>query len=402
MAIAGSPPQTPLNAGRSVPPPSPLGGMDPQEFLRDYWQRHPILIRGAIPAFRNPIDGDDLAGLACEPGIRSRIVLGHPDRRDWSVEYGPFDPERFSRLPTTAWTLLVSGIEHYWPEGPEWLRRFDFVPHWRRDDLMISYAARDGSVGPHIDAYDVFLFQAQGRRRWQIQEPPPQSPICLPALPLAILRHFEATREWVLEPGDMLYLPPGIPHLGMSLDEECMTWSIGFRAPAWRDLVGGFLEDRLDSVGPERVSDPGREPSVHPHELDASDLAALRAGLIERLQLQPTALDRFLGEFLSRAQQDHTGEQGPVRDGGDPPAELDSTTRYRLDPELRRYWIRNDAGVVLFVAGRSLAAPGLSAAAAEFFCAAETLVPEEWSTALPELEPVLRELLENGLIEPHA
>ncbi len=402
MATAGTPPRSPAGAGSSIPAHPPLGGLDPREFLRDYWQRRPLLIRGAVPGFRNPIDTADLAGLACEPGIHSRLVLGHPDRRDWSVEYGPFDPERFSRLPQTAWTLLVSGVEHYWPEGPDWLRRFDFIPHWRRDDLMISSAAREGSVGPHIDAYDVFLFQARGRRCWQIQDPPPRSPVCLPGLPLAILRRFEATSEWTLQPGDMLYLPPGMPHLGMALDDECMTWSIGFRAPAWRDVLGGFLEDRLEAVGPEHVSDPGRDISVHPHELAAGDLAALRAGLLERLRLQPAALDRFLGEFLSRPLEEDTGERGSAGAEDGSPEELDPATRYRFDPEPGRYWIRSDAGILLFMAGRSLAAPGLSTATAESFCAAATLVPEDWAAALPGLEPVLRDLLRRGLIERDA
>jgi 50S ribosomal protein L16 3-hydroxylase len=377
----------------------PLGGLAPEAFLRQYWQQRPLLIRNAIPDFRNPIDPDELAGLACEPGVRSRIVLGHPDRRDWSVEYGPFAVERFGQLPDTAWTLLVSEIEHYWPEGPEWLHRFDFIPRWRRDDLMISYAARDGSVGPHIDAYDVFLFQAQGRRRWQIQEPPPRSPICLPALPLAILRTFEATSEWVLEPGDMLYLPPGIPHLGLSLDDDCMTWSIGFRAPAWRDLVGAFLEDRLESVEPERFVDPGREMSVNTHEIPAGDLDALRSGLLERLRLKPTDLDRFLGEFLSRPEQEPLPEDESAANEEGKPADLGSATRYRFDPDLKRYWIQSDSGIILFVAGQSLAASELSAAIAESFCSAETVVPDDWTTVLPALAPVLKDLLTRGLLE---
>ncbi len=378
----------------------PLGGLGPAAFLREYWQRRPLLIRNAIPGFRNPITADELAGLACEPGVRSRIVLGHPDRRDWSVEYGPFDPERFAQLPDTAWTLLVSEVEHYWPQGPEWLRQFDFIPRWRCDDLMISYAARDGSVGPHIDAYDVFLFQAQGRRRWQIQEPPPISPVCLPALPLAILRRFDATAEWVLEPGDMLYLPPGVPHLGMSLDDECMTWSIGFRAPAWRDLVGAFLEDRLESVGPERIEDPGRDISPNPHELAHGDLTALRSGLLEQLRLQPAELDRFLGEFLSRPQQEPPPESESGADEEANPARLDFATRYRFDPDLKRYWIRSDAGIVLFVAGQSLTAPGFSVVVVESFCSTDTIVPEDWARALPELVPVLENLLTRALLEP--
>lgn len=378
-----------------------LGGLSAEEFLREHWQQRPLLIRGAIPGFTNPIDADELAGLACEPGVRSRIVLGHPDRRDWSVEYGPFDPERFTQLPETAWTLLVSEIEHYWREGPDWLRRFDFIPRWRRDDLMISYAVRDGSVGPHIDAYDVFLFQAQGRRRWQIQEPPPKSPICLPALPLAILRRFEPTSEWVLAPGDMLYLPPGIPHLGMALDDDCMTWSIGFRAPAWRDVVGAFFEERLESVGPERIGDAGREPAANPHELAAGDLAALRSGLLERLRLKPADLDRFLAAFLSRPSQEApTDDDCPESTADGPPPGLDASASYRFDPDLKRHWIRIDSGILLFVGGHSVTAAGFVPADAESFCSAETIVPETWIRVLPDLLPVLKDLLARDLLEP--
>jgi 50S ribosomal protein L16 3-hydroxylase len=375
------------------PPDLPLGGITAAEFLRDYWQQRPLLVRGAVPDFVNPIPAEELAGLACEPGVRSRLVLGHPDRRDWSVEYGPFDPERFAALPAAAWTLLVSEVEQYWEGGPEWLRRFDFVPRWRRDDLMVSYAVRDGSVGPHIDAYDVFLFQAQGRRRWQLQEPPPRSPICLPALPLAILRSFEATSEWVLEPGDMLYLPPGIPHLGMALDDDCMTWSVGFRAPAWRDLLAALLEDRLAVTGPELVADPGRSPAEHAHELGAADLDLLRRGLRSRLDVDDGGLDCFLGEFLTRPSD---VEPGP----DERPETLEPGQRYRFDPALRRFWSRGGSGIRLFIGGHALPAPGLSVADAERLCALDTIVPEDWEVRIPGLATLLDTLLASGQIEP--
>ena len=370
-----------------------LGGLTPAEFLRDYWQRFPLLVRGAVPDFVNPIPADELAGLACDPAIRSRLVLGHPDRRDWSVEYGPFAPERFADLPATAWTLLVSEVEHYWEEGPDWLRRFDFIPHWRRDDLMVSYAARDGSVGPHIDAYDVFLFQAQGRRRWQIQEPSPRSPICLPALPLAILRSFEASREWVLEPGDMLYLPPGVPHLGMSLDDDCMTWSVGFRAPAWRDLLAALLEDRLAVTGPELFADPGRSPVTRACEIGAEDLAALRGGLLAHLGANTKDLDRFLGEFLTRPADRNS-------DTDELPAKLDPSLRYRFDPVLRRFWSGERGDLTLFLGGHALPSASLAVPEADGFCALQTITPRDWKDRLPRLNATLQVLLADGWIEP--
>ncbi len=370
-----------------------LGGLTTAEFLRDYWQQRPLVVRGAVPDFVNPIPADELAGLACDPEVRSRLVLGHPDRRDWNVEYGPFAPERFGQLPESAWTLLVSEVEQYWEDGPRWLERFDFIPRWRRDDLMVSYAAREGSVGPHIDAYDVFLFQAQGSRRWEIQEPPPKSPICLPALPLAILRSFAPTSEWILNPGDMLYLPPGIPHLGMALDDGCMTWSIGFRAPVWRDLLAGLLESRLAVTGPELFADPGRRPVRRAHELGSEDLAALRQGLLTRLGTSKGELNRFLGEFLTHA---------PERENGmdDAPIRLEATRPYRFDPVLRRFWSAEERGKTVFLAGHSIFACGLSRADAENFCTLPTIIPADWSLRLPGLIEVLEELLTDGWIEP--
>ena len=378
-----------------------LGGLGAEAFLAHHWQHRPLIVRQAVPNFENPIDAEELAGLACEPGVRSRLVLGHPERRDWSVEYGPFDRERFAALPGSAWTLLVSQIEHYWPEASVWLERFDFIPHWRRDDLMISYAVREGSVGPHIDAYDVFLFQAQGRRRWQIQEPPPESPICLPALPLAILRSFNATSEWMLEPGDMLYLPPGIPHLGTALDDDCMTWSIGFRAPAWRELVGACLEDRLHAAGPDRFADAGRSPSTHPYELSDGDRAALRNGLLARLELQPAALDRFLGAFLTRPDpQDEDVEDQEASTAPAPKPRLDPQVVYRIDPEQRRFWMRDPDGITVFFAGQARASRGVLAREAEHFCASETIRPADWLERLPELGRLLETLLAEARLEP--
>ncbi len=370
-----------------------LGGLTTAEFLRDYWQRRPLVVRGAVPGFVNPIPADELAGMACDPEVRSRLILGHPDRRDWKVEYGPFAPERFGQLPKSAWTLLVSEVEQYWEDGPEWLKRFDFIPRWRRDDLMVSYAAREGSVGPHVDAYDVFLFQAQGQRRWQIQQPSPKSAICLPALPLAILRSFEPTSEWVLRPGDMLYLPPGIPHLGMALSDGCMTWSIGFRAPAWRDLLAGLLESRLAVTGPELFADSGRSPVASAHELCSEDLAALREGLLSRLGTDKGELNRFLGEFLT---QPSDRENAP----DDAATHVDADLPYRFDPVLRRFWSEKDDGKMIFLAGHSIFARGLSRDDAENFCTLPMIIPTEWSPQLPNLMPILENLLADGWIEP--
>ena len=192
-------------------------GMPAVEFLGRYWQKRPLLIRQAFPGFESPVTPDDLAGLACEEIAPSRIVVHRPRGDRWELRHGPFAEGDFARLPKTRWTLLVQDCDKLLAEVGALLCEFRFVPDWRLDDVMISYAVDGGSVGPHLDQYDVFLLQAQGRRRWSISVDPRAPTEFRPGLPLKLLQSFLPTHDWVLEPGDMLYLPPGVPHHGVAV-----------------------------------------------------------------------------------------------------------------------------------------------------------------------------------------
>lgn len=217
-----------------------LGGISAREFLRDYWQKKPLLIRQAIPGFQSPISPDELAGLSLEEEVESRLVIEH-GAQPWELRRGPFTEETYQSLPERDWTLLVQAVDQFVPEVSELLEHFRFLPSWRIDDVMISYAAPGGGVGPHFDNYDVFLLQGYGKRRWRIgQMCDSQSPLMKHA-DLRILADFEGSDDWVLEPGDMLYLPPRLAHLGTAVD-ECMTYSVGFRAPSAAEVLTHFTD----------------------------------------------------------------------------------------------------------------------------------------------------------------
>ena len=241
-----------------------LGGLTAREFLRDYWQKKPLLVRQAIPDFESPISPDELAGLALEEEVESRLVIEHGER-PWELQRGPFIEDTFQDLPERDWTLLVQAVDQFVPEVAELLEDFKFLPKWRIDDLMISFAAPGGGVGPHFDNYDVFLLQAHGHRRWQIGQMCDADSPLLPHADLKILAQFEPTDEWVLAPGDMLYLPPRLAHCGTA-EDDCMTYSVGFRAPSaaevlthFTDFLGQFLPDE------ERYSDPDIQPVSYTH-----------------------------------------------------------------------------------------------------------------------------------------
>ena len=257
-----------------MPPYSLLGGLSPAQFLRRHWQRKPLLVRGAFPAFVDPLSPEELAGLACEEDVESRLVLERFGRWPWQVMSGPQNPRRLRRLRATHWTLLVQGVDRLIPEVASLALPFRFVPDWRIDDVMVSFAPRLGSVGPHVDSYDVFLLQGRGRRRWAID--PRATAEFRPGLDLRILRRFRPETTWVLEPGDMLYLPPGVAHHGVAL-EDCLTYSIGFRAPSGRELLGAVVRQALAQGDSSRLyRDPGLRPARHPGEISPSALRGLR------------------------------------------------------------------------------------------------------------------------------
>ncbi len=268
--------------------------LDRATFMRSYWQRKPLLVRGAFPGFADPLSPRDVLALASNEEANSRLVVRRGKR--WSVEHGPIPASRFKQLPRRDWTVLVQDTNHFSRAARALLAQFDFIPHARIDDVMVSYAVPGGGVGPHVDSYDVFLLQGRGQRRWRISR---QKDLAfVPGLDLKILARFEAETEWVLEPGDMLYLPPGVAHHGIA-ESECLTWSIGFRAPADEELVAGFLDflrDRLSLEGHYR--DPGEKPVRHPGAIPPRWMRHA-TGAMRSIRWSDKDIRAFAGRFLS-------------------------------------------------------------------------------------------------------
>lgn len=282
-----------------------FGDLTLETFLAEYWQKKPLLIRGALPGFVSPLSPEDLAALACEEEASSRLVLEDGGAYPWQLFYGPFEPEDFADLPETHWSLLVQEVDQWVPEVAALLEPFRFIPNWRIDDVMVSYAPKDGGVGAHIDNYDVFLLQGLGHRRWQINHTPVAEENLLPDLDVRILADFEADADWVLAPGDLLYLPPRIAHYGVALD-DCMTYSIGFRAPSDADLVEGFLSAALEQIDPAaRYGDPDLKPTAEPGKIDEDVLIRMRH-FMRSLVADDTALDTWFGSFITQPKRGYT------------------------------------------------------------------------------------------------
>ncbi|MDH3923068.1 MAG: cupin domain-containing protein [Xanthomonadales bacterium] len=326
-------------------------GLTPQQFLAGYWQKKPLLIPQAFPAFNPLLDADDIAGLACEELAESRLITGSYPEHDWKIRYGPFSERDFSRLPENNWTLLVQDVEKHYPPLSGLMRAFDFIPRWRIDDLMVSVAGPGGSVGPHVDQYDVFLLQAAGSRTWQIAEHFNEA--LLPDCDLNVLQSFESEQEWALNAGDMLYLPPGIAHHGTAVGPG-MTWSIGMRAPSAADLYQAFSEwaaEQPDDGG--RYRDPDLAVTERDGEISAQALTQLREFFQSSGTANP-AFVTFLGEFLSSYRLAH---QPAPPDITYSPDRLASALRrdavLRQNPWSRLLWLQDIDGALLFAAGSS-------------------------------------------------
>ena len=270
---------------------------DIEYFLREYWQKKPLLIRNAFRHWHNPLEPDELAGLACEEEIESRLIC----RTDagWEMEQGPLAEERLAGLNESHWTLLVQAVDHHVPAVADLIAPFRFIPNWRIDDVMVSLAADQGGVGPHFDQYDVFLIQGLGRRHWQIGAHCDADTPLLPHKDLKLLAAFAATEEWVLEPGDILYVPPGISHNGVAVGSDCMTYSVGFRAPSRGDLLGHYVDDVLDDIKDDELyRDPDLQAQANAGEILPEALARLQQMMLESLS-DPAHFARWFGTFNS-------------------------------------------------------------------------------------------------------
>ena len=400
--------------------------MPPARFLRDYWQKHPLLVRNALPDFAPPLSPGELAGLACMDGALARIILrrsipgakaGKPvsrrrgndgmgslaprrhedkSRTDdrWAVHTGPFDDDTFAKLPESRWTLLVQDVDKWDDATAALLDRFAFIPRWRVDDVMVSYAADGGGVGAHVDQYDVFLLQGNGRRKWRISIDPHAATDLREDVELKLLRRFSPTHAWTLEPGDMLYLPPGIPHDGVAIG-ECMTYSIGMRAPSAAEMLLDFAEYVAQSLPDSlRYRDSGLRPAGGDGEIDDDAIARVRAvlagvglktgdeqpvrkrapsgqeGFARNVLAQehvggvegfaraaPASLLRtWFGRFIThyRSDFDFDADAAPMPNTAFAHA-VDRGAMIEIAPRARAAWQREQHGATLFVVGRAWA-----------------------------------------------
>ncbi len=280
-----------------------LGGRDADTFLAEYWQKKPLLVRNAVPGFEGLLSREELFDLACDPDVESRHVrmpapgrIATDETGGWTLKHGPQSRRRLRGGRRRPWTVLVQGLNLWLPEADRLLRHFNFIPQARLDDLMVSYAVDGGGVGPHFDHYDVFLLQGSGRRRWQIADQADRS--LLEGAPLRILKHFEPAQDWVLEPGDMLYLPPHWAHNGIAIG-ECTTYSIGFRAPTAQELGVAFLSWLQDRIALEGAyADPDLVPQANSAEIGDAMIGRIEK-LLAAIQWTRADLTAFIGDHLS-------------------------------------------------------------------------------------------------------
>ena len=378
--------------------PGLLLGMTPADFLRDYWQKRPLLIRGAFPGFVAPLEPNDLAGLACEEAALSRLIR-HDRRNDsWQVATGPFDDATFADIGDADWTLLVQDVDKWDADVAALLPAFDFLPRWRIDDIMVSFAATGGSVGAHVDQYDVFLLQGLGRRRWQIDARPDAPTAFRDDVELKLLREFTPSHDWVLEPGDMLYLPPGVPHHGVALD-PCLTFSVGMRAPSQAELLVDLAEHLAESLpDTSRYSDPDLAPALAPGQIDDAAIERVRTSLAPLLAADGTALADWFGRFVTRYRS-----AGDIVAPPRPPSHADIDKRLAqgatlcTHPYVRLAWRKTPDGAALFANGDAW---HCSEHVARRLADTTPLAAADVAALDPAGRDLLQALIERGILAP--
>lgn len=338
-------------------------GMTPAAFLERYWQRQHLLIPQGFANFRPPGDPDELAGLAMEADVDSRIVW--QEAGQWRESRGPFSELDYQRKG--PWTLLVQGVDQHWDDAHALLHGLRFLPRWRLDDVLMSYATDGGSAGPHFDRYDVFIIQGEGQRRWQLGQfcdtRTPMKENCA----LALLAQFQPQQEYLMNCGDVLYIPPGQAHFGVSVGESS-SYSIGFRAPRLSDLLAHWTDHRLTAMHEDDLlRDPGRAPQQYPGELRQGDLENAKRQL---LALLSNGSDQWFGEALT--------ESSTADADGFDAAVSRSATELCLRPAARIYWsAESDQDLRLYSHGSSMVVPAIFRGALEQLIAGDVLVVDD-------------------------
>ncbi len=332
---------------------SPLGELSVETFLKDYWQKKPLLIRQAFPDFEAPISPDELAGLSCEEAVNSRIVIEKGGDHPWQAIHGPMDESIFANMPETHWTLVVNDLEKYVPELAWITDQFRFIPEWYLDDLMSSWAAPEGSVGPHVDLYDVFILQGTGSRRWQISTQPVAEDNVIPDIAIRLQKDFTPEFEWLLEPGDMMYLPAGVSHHGISQGES-MSYSIGFKATSHEALVNDFIAHITSDLSINKTYHlPDEALASHPNEISAAAIEQVRSIFSRYLDPRHPELARWFGRFVSDSKVDFLNECEQPVDSFSQLRQLQQSTEVPLlrHPSSRFAFTRDDDQTLLFIDG---------------------------------------------------
>jgi len=336
--------------------PYPLRELGLNTFLSQYWQKQALLIPKALPNITSPLSADELAGLACEDYVESRLIINKEN--NWQLKHGPFTEETFTQLPNSHWTLLVQAVDHYISDAASLLEQFNFIPRWRIDDLMVSYASKGGGVGPHYDNYDVFLIQTQGQRLWQVGgHYDDTSP--LKELPVKIVEDFCAEQSWVLNPGDMLYVPPGVGHNGIAQSDDCMTCSVGFRAPSHNDILRDFTDYLGEQLNESmRYSDTGLKPQVNSGEINNEVFSQLQSILSEQIQ-NPAKLQDWFGRYITTPKYEspiyfNTSEPHTTRSLHELKNHLSSNRNLYRNESSRFAFIKQNQQHILFVDGEKI------------------------------------------------
>jgi 50S ribosomal protein L16 3-hydroxylase len=358
-----------------------LGELTVEEFIADYWQKKPVCIRNGIAFQEALIAVDELAGLALEPEVESRLIENKGDINNWQVIHGPLSEADFNKERDFPWTLLVQGVDCFVPEVHDFLAKFRFLPSWRLDDLMISYATKGAGVGAHYDRYDVFLIQGEGQRQWQVGQTCNENSALMVHDQLSLLQNFELSEEFILNPGDMLYIPPLVAHKGVALSDVCVTYSVGFRSPSHGDVLTTFADERsMDISADLRLKDHGF--TSNSGEISAVDVEGLMQ--LMRDQITPENVAQWFGKHSTEAKYPALDMAEEAMDQ----TELESIISdaygvLRVSEGVRlAYTWQGDGGLTLFVQGEALPCPPDATAFVE-------AIANQWLLEVDEMAPLV-------------